>query len=302
MNLLIIGQSVADIIDFKGERTLKPGGIFYSIIALNNFKENQDKISLVTAVDKKHYLLFKEEYEKLNEKIFNQVGNIPRVHLKIEQEEERHEMYENINQNLTFNIKDLNLFDGILINMITGFDITLEQLKEIRKNYKGLIYFDVHTLSRGLDEKMQRNFRIIPGFKKWASNIDIIQVNKNELKTLTEKETEEEIIGEVFNYGVKYLILTLEDEGAKIFFIDDDVVKSLYEPAIKVNVKNKIGCGDVFGALFFYSYISGRKEFPEHKNISKALKAANTAAGCAASYGDMSEFKNLKKDVFSRLD
>ncbi|MDO8549840.1 MAG: hypothetical protein Q7S39_06795, partial [Ignavibacteria bacterium] len=196
MKLLVIGQSVADIIDFNGKRTLKPGGIFYSIIALNNLKENQDKISLVTAVDKNHYLLFKEEYEKLDEKIFNYVENIPKVHLKIEQEEERHEMYENINQNLVFNNKDLNSFDGILINMVTGFDITLEQLKDIRKNYKGMIYFDVHTFSRGLDDNMQRYFRVIPDFKEWALNIDIIQVNKNELRTLTGNETEGEIIKE----------------------------------------------------------------------------------------------------------
>ena len=297
MKLLVIGQSVADIIDFNGKRTLKPGGIFYSIIALNNLKENQDKISLVTAVDKKHYLLFKDEYEKLDEKVFNHVENIPIVHLKIEQEEERHEMYENINQNLGFNIKDFNLFDGILINMVTGFDITLEQLKDIRKNYKGMIYFDVHTFSRGLDDNMQRYFRVIPDFKEWASNVDIIQVNKNELKTLTEKETEEGIIKEVLSYGIKYLILTLEDNGAKIFFKEDDAVKSIYEPAIKVDLKNKVGCGDVFGAVFFYSYISQKE-----KNITKALKRANIAAGCTAFYEDMSEFKNLKKDVFLRLN
>ena len=297
MKLLVIGQSVADIIDFKSKKTLKPGGIFYSIIALNNIKKSQDKISLITAVDKKHYFLFEEEYERLDEKIFNQVENIPIVHLKIELEKERHEKNENINQNLVFNIKDLNLYDGILINMITGFDITLEQLKEIRKNYKGIIYFDVHTFSRGLDDKMQRYFRIIPYFKEWASNIDIIQVNKNELRTLCEKETEEEVIKEVLNYKIKYLILTLEGKGAKIFFKEGDVIKSLHEPAIKINVKNKVGCGDVFGALFFYSYISQKE-----KNTGKALKFANIAAGCAAAYGDMSEFNNLKNDVFSQLD
>jgi hypothetical protein len=302
MKLLIVGQSVADIINFNGKKTLKPGGIFYSVIAINNLKDSQDRISLVTAVDKRHYLLFSEEYEKLDEKIFNHVENIPKVHLKIEQEEERHEMYENINQNLFFNIKNLNSFDGILINMITGFDIKLEQLKDIRRNYKGLIYFDVHTLSRGLDDKMQRNFRIIPDFKEWASNTDIVQVNKNELETLVEKESEEEIIKEIFNYGIKYLILTLEDKGAKIFFKEDEAIKSIYKPAIKVNVKNKVGCGDVFGAVFFYSYISERKEFPENKNIIKALKTANIAAGYTASYENMSEFKNLKKDVFPRLN
>ena len=265
--------------------------------ALNNFKEKQDKISLVTAVDKRHYLLFEEEYEKLEEKIFDNVGSIPKVWLKVEKHSERHEKYENINQNLSFKIKDLNLYDGILINMITGFDISLKQLKEIRKNYNGIIYFDVHTFSRGLDKDFKRNFRVIPGFNEWAENLDIVQVNKNELLTLSEKKNEEEIIKEVLGYGVKYLIVTLEEKGAKIFFKENDEVKSIYQPAIKVDINNKIGCGDVFGAVFFYSYIS-----QGFKNVDNALRLANIAAGCTASYKEFDEFINLKKDVLSRYN
>jgi hypothetical protein len=297
MKLLVIGHSVVDYIRTAGEKEVrkKPGGIFYTITALNNFKENQDKISLVTAMSEKDYILFSDEYEKSDEMNISKVESVPVVWLEINKYAERHEKYENINQNLTFTIKDINRFDGILINMITGFDITIQQLKNIRESYKGIIYFDVHTLSRGLDKNFARHFRIIPGFKDWAENLDIIQVNKNELKTLADFKTEEEIIIEVLNCGVKYLVLTLEDEGAKIFFKEDDLVKSVYVPAIRINVKNKVGCGDVFGAVFFYSYI-------KHKNINNALKTANTAAGCAASYDDSDKFRKLKTDVISKLN
>ena len=77
--------------------------------------------------------------------------------------------------------------------MITGFDITLDQLKEIRKNFSGLIYIDVHTLSRGLDKYYQRNFRLIPDFSEWAKCIDIIQVNELELYTLFDSKSEKDI-------------------------------------------------------------------------------------------------------------
>jgi len=297
MKLLVIGNTVVDTIDFNGEIATKPGGIFYAVTALNNFKEKQDKISLITAVDKKYYFLFEEEYEKLDERIFENVESVPKVWLKVEKHSERHEKYENINQNLSFKIKDLNLYDGILINMITGFDINLQQLKEIRKNYKGIIYFDVHTFSRGLDEDFKRKFRVIPGFNEWAENLDIVQVNKNELLTLSEKKNEEEIIEEVLDYGIKFLNVTLEEKGAKILFKEDDIVKSIYQPAIEVDINNKIGCGDVFGAVFFYSYIS-----QGFKNVVNALKLANIAAGCTASYKELNEFINLKKDVLSRYN
>lgn len=296
MNLLVIGHSVADTISSKNKMAIQPGGIFYSITTLNNLKEENDKISLVTAVDDGHYSLFKDEYEKLNGKYFNSVDRIPKVQLKIEEEGERHETYENINQSLEFEIKDLNKFDGILINMITGFDVTLEQVKKIRRSYSGLIYFDVHTLSRGLDDNMQRYFRQITGFSKWASNFDFVQVNRNELFCLSNNKEEIEIAEEVLNFGVKYLILTLEDQGAKIYYKKNHSTNFIYEPAIKVTVRNKVGCGDVFGASFFYSYISQRK-----KNIEMALKAANIAAGCSASYEEIKEFKNMKNDVSLRF-
>jgi sugar/nucleoside kinase (ribokinase family) len=113
--------------------------------------------------------------------------------------------------------------------------------------------------------------------------------------TLSEKKSEEEIIREVLDYGIKHLIVTFEDKGVKIFYKEKDVIKTIYEPAINIEIKNKVGCGDVFGAVFFYSYISRG-----NKNIEKVLKLANIAAGYTASYKDMNEFKNLKDNVFSR--
>jgi sugar/nucleoside kinase (ribokinase family) len=149
---------------------------------------------------------------------------------------------------------------------------------------------------------MERHFRNIPGFKEWAMNIDIIQANQNELKTLSNKNRYEDIITEVLSYGPRYFVLTLEDRGAGIYFMENDNIKSIHMPAIEINAKNKVGCGDVFGAVFFYSYISSSTDFPEHLNIFKALKLANIAAGCSASYNVISEFKNMKKDVISRID
>lgn len=290
MNLLIIGNSVVDYIQKDGGITTQPGGIFYSVTTLNSLKEEGDRISLITAADKDHYFLFEDEYEKLDGKLFNSVEKVPKVHLNTEGNNERHERYENINQPLDFKTTNLNSFDGIYINMVTGFDITLNQLREIRKNFAGLIYFDVHTFSRGLDDNMDRNFRTIPNFNDWVSNLDIIQVNKSELYTLNENKTEEEIIREVLNCGVKFLILTLEDKGAKMFFKDDSLIKLIYEPAINVNVKNKVGCGDVFGSVFFYNYVKSN-------SITDALKLANKAAGLTASYENINEIKNLKNDI-----
>jgi sugar/nucleoside kinase (ribokinase family) len=188
---------------------------------------------------------------------------------------------------------DLNNFDGIMINMITGFDITLAQLEEIRNNYKGLIYFDVHTFSRGLNEKMEREFRLIPEFDKWLSYIDILQVNTRELFTIADLDNKEGIISYVLGTNVKYLLETQGDKGAVCYSIKDGRIFIREMPALKTNVKNQVGLGDVFGAVFFYTYI-------KNGSVESALKYAVTASGYAASYGNMNDFNKLKSDVFSR--
>ena len=201
MKLLIIGHSVEDHFLKGKEEEIKPGGIYYSASGFNNIKDSNDNIILLTDTEQDNYKLFSPIFDNFDRRYFQTVDSIPKVFLKIHEEEERDECYNKVTENLKINLENMDSFDGILINMITGFDISLEQLISIRKAYKGLIYFDVHTLSRGIDNEGRRNFRIIPEFNKWAENIDIIQVNKHELLTLSNKTEQLEIVKEILDCG-----------------------------------------------------------------------------------------------------
>jgi len=294
MNLLIIGQSVVDRINYKGNEELKPGGIFYSTIALRYLAVQDDKIFLCTSMCKTDEYLFKDIYEMVEAKYVNYVDNIPTVKLNIYDDKERDETYSNITQNLILPMKELNNFNGILINMITGFDINLKQMEEVRKEFHGLIYFDVHTFSRGVSDDMKRNFRRIPAFEKWARNIDILQVNEDEIQTISDENNEIDIVREMFSYGIKILVVTKDEYGSRVYFIEKKEIKSAFISALKVKVRNKVGCGDVFGAVFFYNYI--RKA-----DIIDSLIAANFAAGVSTTYSLVTEFKEFKKDVLQRI-
>jgi sugar/nucleoside kinase (ribokinase family) len=295
MKLLIIGHSVEDHVDQSGIIQTKPGGIYYSAAALGNFKDPEDEIYLCTSVSEKNYSLFKSVYEKFNTKYLQFIDSIPFVYLKIQEKGEREECYGSLTGNLDLNLKEIDSFDGIYLNMITGYDISLSQLKEIREKYKGLIYMDVHTFSRGIDENMKRHFRIIPEFKLWTKLIDIIQVNTYELLTLSSRQNAEEIIEDVLDAGPRYLIVTEGELGSSIYMMKENKLCSISRPAINIESKNKVGCGDVFGSIFFYSYLTTN-------NIIRSLEAANIAGGCAASYKGLEEFKNLKKDVVAGLN
>ncbi len=295
MNILAFGHSVIDKINCGKDEIMKPGGIFYTTAALANIAESSDNIYVCTIIDKKNEKLFSPVFKKIKPNYISYSANIPMVKLNIYDNKERAETYDNVSGNLQFNISNLNRFDGILINMVTGFDLSLKQIKEIRKNYDGIIYFDVHTFSRGLDSEMKRNFRKITDFKEWAKCVDIIQANELEVKTLSSKTAEEEIAGELIGYGVKQLIVTKGNKGAKIYFSENIFLSSEEIPALDVKPVNKVGCGDVFGAVYFYNYI-------RNKNLIEALTLANIAAGASTTYIDINDYLNLKADVFARYN
>jgi sugar/nucleoside kinase (ribokinase family) len=156
-----------------------------------------------------------------------------------------------------------------------------------------LLYFDVHTLSRGLDEKMHRDFRLIPDFEKWVENIDIIQCNEHEIFTLSQKQNEIEIIKEMFDCGVKIVCLTKGESGVRVYYQNKSEVASYFWATKKISDNNKVGCGDAFGAAFFYGYISSG-------DIFKAAESASSSAEFIASINNLSEFRNLKQNVIER--
>ena len=295
MKILITGHTVEDHIVFHGEeQEVKPGGIFYSASAFHFLKNAGDEIYLCTSIQKENYRLFASVYDQFNQDYFSYVDKIPKIHLNVFEKKERHERYENITDKLVVPFEALNKFDGIFINMITGFDISVKDIQQVRKNYNGIIYLDVHSLARGMDEHYRRDFRKIPEVEKWISSVDIVQANDHELFTLSEKLSEKEIAEELLRRGIKILLVTKGERGASVYTMKNEEVISLTIPAIQVETKNKVGCGDVFGAAFFSSYIKDKK-------MDKAFTLANIAGGCIASYSEIKKMKDLRHDVLSRF-
>ncbi|MDP3684808.1 MAG: hypothetical protein Q8S01_12845, partial [Ignavibacteria bacterium] len=214
MKILIIGHTVEDHIVFHGEeQEIKPGGIFYSASGFHFLKESEDEIYLCTSIQKENYELFSFVYNEFKHDYFSYVDKIPKIHLNVFEKIERHERYENITDKLTVPFEALNKFDGIFINMITGFDINVEDVQQIRKNYDGPIYLDIHSLARGIDDNYRRDFRKIPEVEKWISSVDIVQANDHELLTLSEKKTEMEIAAELLHLGAKIILVTKSEHG-----------------------------------------------------------------------------------------
>ena len=282
MKLLVIGHSVEDHLHKGQAELVKPGGIYYTILGLLRVIEPQVKVSLITSLEKNNYHLFADEFDRVDLDYSNWVDEIPTVHLFVHETDERNECYEKIPENLKIDYDSLQNYDGILINMVTGYDISLEQMIKIREHFKGLIYFDVHTLSRGFDHSKMRMFRKIENFDKWASVLDIIQVNEIEVETLLGLKDEFITATDVLHYGAKYLIVTKGEAGARIYFIRKNEIESVYVSADKYEVLNKVGCGDIFGSVLFYTYLKS-------KNVTESLVSATKMAAKSVSMTNISE-------------
>lgn len=170
--------------------------------------------------------------------------------------------------------------EAVLVNLITGDDMTLEALTALRKSrHSPLIYLDLHSLALGIDTTGKRYYRAIPNWREWLAACNILQVNEREAATLAggkEQLTREELL----SFG-KYLAselvtachITLGSNGSLLFFRHEGGVRyercQPYEVPQAVDI---IGCGDAFGAAFL-------EHFSRKQDFSAATHFANKVAG-----------------------
>ncbi len=270
----------------------KPGGLYYTITGLINLIEKNCSIFPVTEIDNNYNSELENIVSKTDNSYVKISDKMPKVHLYLQEGKERIEKFENLGGTLDLDefLISKREYDGILINMINGFDISTDDLIKIRASFHCPIYIDIHTLSRGIDENGQRYFRKVPQKEIWLSNVDIIQTNEYELDTISEGNNEFEKANSILQYDCSVLLITKGDRGAVLYAKENGELIRLFVPSIKTSGENNVGCGDIFGAAFFYSYICSN-------SIYESLRFANTAAGVITSYTEFDDYNNLKNDI-----
>ncbi len=292
MRLIVIGHSVVDVVRENGNEKIQPGGIFYTAAALKSVAAEDDELFLITARDEKNDHYFSNVFDRFDLSFSQKTDSIPTVFLTIHEKKEREERFENFTQTLDAGKLNVSGFDGVLINMISGNDILLEDLEAIRKKFSGKIFIDIHALSKGTDETNNRVFRTVPDYKRWLACADIVQANNFELETISAAENEFARAEEILSCGVKYLIVTKGETGVRMYYSKEGEIASYFISANKFASVNKVGCGDVFGAVFFYSFLKTDNPFA-------ALERANLAGGIVTTYDSTGKFSRLKNDMLN---
>jgi sugar/nucleoside kinase (ribokinase family) len=291
----VVGHLCLDVIHLPdGSEVQSYGGIFFSLASLANIVDDDDSIYPVFGVGEVDYDEFIERLRVYRNVIIDGIYKFPgltnRVHLFYQDRQERTECSVHIAKPIEFErIKKLLEIgvDGILINMISGFDVELETLKLIRKNFDGYIHFDIHSLTLGVDEKNIRFRRRIKNWDEWLRNVDTVQMNEFEAKSIGEEGWDDDTLAKnILSLGVKAVVITKANLGATVYYIEDGFKKADLK-AYEVEVIDPTGCGDVFGSAFFY-------KFSKIGNPLISTEFANYVAGLNATIPGSTQIDKLR--------
>ncbi|MBI1805232.1 MAG: carbohydrate kinase family protein [Ignavibacteriae bacterium] len=282
MRITVIGHLCLDVIHHAdGSETQSPGGIFFSVAALANLLPLTDTVQPVFGVGKNEYDSIIEQlqsYKNVDTSgIYRFPGPTNHVELMYRDSKERVECSKHIAEPIHFKkIKPYLETDMVLVNMISGFDITLDTLDHIRMEIRDAhtpIYMDVHSLTLGVNDDFTRFHRPLEAWRRWLFMIHGAQMNEEEAAILTtEKFGEEGLAKQILALNTKVFIITRSERGCTGFADTRKHIQRYEIAGIPAGDHvDPTGCGDVFAAAYCAHYV-------KTKDIASSLAFANQVA------------------------
>jgi adenosine kinase len=178
--------------------------------------------------------------------------------------------------------------DFYLVNLITGWDLSLPAYKKLSKKYYDKMYIDIHFLVMGIDDMGRRYPRRPEDIDAWLRGARFVQMNKREFSIICGKETHEIDFFERNFRDDQILIITLGSNGARIIFRKNGMTRDKHFSAYKLEkIVDTTGCGDVFGASFVWHYL-------RNEDIYQSVQYANLVAAANCLLQGTNEIDDLK--------
>jgi sugar/nucleoside kinase (ribokinase family) len=301
MNILVLGHCCLDVIHTpSGEEIRSFGGIVYAAAALGVLMERKETVTPVFGVnrlDRDALLRELEQYPAIDTSgiyTFDEPTN--QVHLFYGNGAGRTECSQHISPPIPFEKLRPHLeTDGILVNMISGYDVTLETLDQIRMQFRGRnthLHFDFHSLTLGVQEDGKRFRRPIDTWRRWAFMSDTVQLNEEEIAGMAvEKLSEAQAAGHLLTLGPRGVVITRGENGASLYTnLRKSVVRQNVAGVAVTRAADSTGCGDVFGAAFLLQAL-------RTKDLPAAAVFANEVAGRKAGLTGTQDLRRLRPDA-----
>lgn len=307
IKIAVVGTVVRDTIyPYKGEPIEGWGGIYYTLSNLAGILRDR---AILEPIFYLGYDVYDEFLELLKEKFPNvrtdgihkidQKNN--RVILRYVTAEYREETSNYIPPPLPYDL--ISPFVGndvILLNFISGYEVTFETYQKIAQGKSGYFYVDFHSLAFGRNEDGSRFYQRPENWQDWIDLPDILQMNEKEAETLAARSLEsiedyKNFATELVQISKNIINMTLGSKGSVLAFLSEGVpIVRYFEPLKVSKVVDATGCGDSFAAGFI-------SRFLETKDPVESAKYGNITGGLNCTFQSTSRVDRTHLQIEAAL-
>ncbi|MFA6540907.1 MAG: carbohydrate kinase family protein [Bacteroidota bacterium] len=294
MKITLIGHLCIDVFhQADGTEVQEFGGIYHAVAAMANLASDRDALYPVFGVGADHFervMAAFSVYKNVNTNgIFRFEGETNSIHYYADGSGERSVA---VAKPIEFSrIKNSLSVDGVYINMISGNDITVDTIDEIRLEVRAKkvpIHLDMHCLTMQVNPDGTRLHTPLPDWRRWCFMTDSVQMNETEAAIISaEKFSNELLAKQMIPLMVKAFVITRGDKGCTLYQAEHKQLLQNDFPGEKIEEpESVIGSGDIFGASFLLSYI-------KKKTYGEAARFAVKAAGVSTQFSVREKHRHL---------
>ncbi len=293
--ITVIGTINKDLIlPFRGAPIESLGGIFYTVAILGSLLDPEDEIVPVSFLGEDLADTVRAALLPFSNVNAKGLHSIPEKNQKVILEylsplERREKALFNFPPLEWKHIRGYLDADFIIVNLITGWDLTADAYRKIIARYGKRTYLDVHYLVKGIDSLGRRFPQRPQSIETWLEGVAFVQMNEEEFRIINESALSPADFYAARMSPEQVLIITRAEAGVTIVYQKEGMTREKNIAALPLpEVVDATGCGDAFGAGFVMAYA-------ETNNVLEAARYANRVAAANALLEGTNEISRLKE-------